>query len=91
MKYLTCEINCGIIFLCADCDGRIHDRGEKREKRITAKEKDYGMLIIEVWGKQQADTAFSARRKPTGGCGLISVGVKHVFSRKNSNITGGVQ
>lgn len=49
------------------------------------------MQIIEVRGKQKGYTVFSARRIPTGQCGLISVGKKHAFSRKNSNITGGVQ
>ena len=49
------------------------------------------MKFIEVWGKQKCYTTFSARKIQTGVCGLISVGVKRAFSRKKSNITGGVQ
>ena len=49
------------------------------------------MQIIEVWGKQKGYTVFSARRIPVGACGLISVGKKYAFSRKNSKAMGGVQ
>lgn len=66
-------------------------RGEKDKKKARAKEKGYGMQGIEVTGKQKGYTTFSARRFLIGICGLLSVGVKHAFSRKNSIIKGGVQ
>ena len=49
------------------------------------------MQIIEVGGKQKGYKTFSARRIQLGRCGLISVGINGVFSRKNNDIMGGVQ
>ena len=49
------------------------------------------MKNMTVVGKQKGYMVFSARRNQGGVCGLISVGTNGVFSRKNNNITGGVQ
>jgi len=97
LKYLTYEMNCVIIILYADKREYFQFKAEirankvKREKKRRQKKKVYAMQIIEKTGKQKGYTVFSARRIPTGACGLISVGVKHAFSRKNSQVTGGVQ